>query len=1138
MGLGKTITSLAIMANYEDEWPLLILCPASLRYTWPEEIEKFFPSLPPQSIYVAKGFQDVGFTKRKDVKVLILTYSLFQERSAVQQALKSMEWKCIIADESHNLKSRSSQRSKLILPLLLQARRLVLLSGTPALARPAELWTQLSVLAPKLFGTWTVYANRYCNPHRKSFGQGRFVMDYSGSSNETELHAKLKHIMVRRLKCDVLHELPPKQRSIVPVSISAREDLVNCKRIMTELSQKRISMEDMAVDDARQADFEARSMLTQAYQATGIGKANAVSDYLLDWIAGSGDSQKILVFAHHKEVLDRIDKALLSKCPNTHIRIDGSVPSQIRAQLVRKFQTCSRVRVAILSVTAAGVGLTLTAASTVLFAELHWTPGVLVQAEDRAHRIGQKHNSVQIIYMVCKDSQASVDMTLWKMLGRKIHTLDQVVDGKEVCFSACSCLNIRCMNLSQPTFSLILMLIHLFRLNQEAPYLFNAQEDPSKSNLPVLADRRSAQDELSEFFSETSRSEKKQKSQKPVAGTLESFFRKAAGVPQKSKPNSGTKSSLHQLTGKRNAQNAATTSKKAEEISCDVCTFLNPVSQSRKTDWFPCGACGNLIKNKIVSSANKKHCAKPASTPLETAALMNQQNLISWACQACTLSNSKARSMTGWYTCDACDQPYILSETTAESSEDEDEDAGFDALISTPSLNSIKKPPASKTVTMSSGKASFRSAARISMSPEDNEVVVVDCMETSISRSKSQTCPPASFAKKRASVASDVIVVDDDDDSVQTANDDDVVEILETKPKAIPAAPEHVLEFSVSKHSGRVTVHFAKSGASSLVNFAVEDVVTSKTADHLLDARIKKASVESQRFSIDFDRQCIWRVLSQVESCGMDLSRHSMEQDVKTFITNYLELRPVEQKTLQDSGKSFAGAGLSRSIGKLMISSLRGSVERYKGGAKELARVNVSNGIASAHDMSVLDGKCCAWCGKTLSAASIRGEATYCSQECAEEGRLRRGGKFASANIRAAVFAMENGKCTLCGLDAHALFLQIRSLQPSERLNKLLSVNWTLPKTGKALDNLLQDPKEGNFWQVDHIKAVAEGGGSCGMENLRTLCVPCHSKETNNLRGRLKLHGPYTADEKSNGGNGSQMDIRTAFRSASGRFRK
>jgi SWI/SNF-related matrix-associated actin-dependent regulator of chromatin subfamily A-like protein 1 len=280
-----------------------------------------------------------------------------------------------------------------------------------------------------VFGTWTAFANRYCNPHRRNIG-GRYVMDYTGSSNERELHTKLKNVMVRRLKMNVLDELPPKQRSIVPVPISSDQKAA-CAHAMADLKETRESVAMLFGREAQQADFEAKSKLMTAYQASGIGKAKSVAEYLLDWLSGSAN-QKILVFAHHKAVLDTIDQALMEKHPNSHIRIDGSVPTVLRAQLVKKFQTCERVRVGLLSMTAAGVGLTLTAASTVLFAELHWTPGVLAQCEDRAHRIGQTGTSVQILYAVCKDDKYSVDMTVWRMLGRKIGAVDAVVDGKEV----------------------------------------------------------------------------------------------------------------------------------------------------------------------------------------------------------------------------------------------------------------------------------------------------------------------------------------------------------------------------------------------------------------------------------------------------------------------------------------------------------------------------------------------------------------------------------------------------------------------------------------------------------------------------------------------------------------------------------
>jgi 5-methylcytosine-specific restriction endonuclease McrA len=118
-----------------------------------------------------------------------------------------------------------------------------------------------------------------------------------------------------------------------------------------------------------------------------------------------------------------------------------------------------------------------------------------------------------------------------------------------------------------------------------------------------------------------------------------------------------------------------------------------------------------------------------------------------------------------------------------------------------------------------------------------------------------------------------------------------------------------------------------------------------------------------------------------------------------------------------------------------------------------------------------------------------------------------------SAQVRAAVFALEGGKCTACGMDCHALFEQARALDPPQRLNKLLSAGWRLPKSARALENLLQNPKEGDFWQVDHIRAVSEGGGGCGLENLRTLCVPCHNAETETLRSRLRLAGPDRLDE-------------------------
>eukprot|EP00536_Pseudo-nitzschia_multiseries_P003999 jgi/Psemu1/187049/e_gw1.64.101.1 len=419
MGLGKSITSLAIMCHYMDEWPLLILCPASLRHIWPNEIEKFLPGLPPSSVYVVQGFDDADFyeneRKRKKIKIVVATYSLLQKRSASARCLQDFEFKCVIADESHNLKQKDSQRTQLALPLLKGAKRLALLSGTPALARPVELWTQVYAIAPDLFGSYSAFTKQYCNARR-----GRFGWDVTGLSNADELHSKMKQIMVRRLKADVLDELPAKQRALVPIQITNKQKRKECEALINDLRETRQSVADLVGDEANGAHFEARKLLMQAYQASGVAKASAISEYLVEWLRGSG-TQKVLVFAHHKGVLDCLEVAVAKELKGGgHIRIDGTVNSHERAVRVRKFQTCSTVRVAILSMTAAGVGLTLTAASCVMFAELHWTPGVLAQAEDRCHRIGQR-NAVNVLYLVCEGKTHCVlDMQLWNMLGRKV----------------------------------------------------------------------------------------------------------------------------------------------------------------------------------------------------------------------------------------------------------------------------------------------------------------------------------------------------------------------------------------------------------------------------------------------------------------------------------------------------------------------------------------------------------------------------------------------------------------------------------------------------------------------------------------------------------------------------------------------
>mmetsp|Transcript_4115 Transcript_4115/g.11318 ORF Transcript_4115/g.11318 Transcript_4115/m.11318 type:complete len:291 (+) Transcript_4115:1024-1896(+) len=256
-----------------------------------------------------------------------------------------------------------------------------------------------------------------------------------------------------------------------------------------------------------------------------------------------------------------------------------------------------------------------------------------------------------------------------------------------------------------------------------------------------------------------------------------------------------------------------------------------------------------------------------------------------------------------------------------------------------------------------------------------------------------------------------------------------------------------------------------------------------------------------------------------------------MCENLCSFLRCFLSLREVEKKAFVENGRPTTPGDLRKTVAELIMASRadkKATFDRYGGSSKDRAAENARNNVATERDKAVLRGEACGWCGKNLPRHSrMEGvKSTYCSQKCSEEGRLRRG-----FSVREEVFALEGGVCQRCGVDAHALFLRIKSLQPAERLSALCDVNWRLPCGGSALDRLLQRPREGDFWQADHIRAVAEGGGQCGADNLQTLCTPCHKAETERLRARLKLNSRAEMEKRENisGKFQGQLDIRSAF---------
>jgi len=406
MGLGKTVQALGLASYYRQAWPVLVICPSTVRFSWEEAIGRWLPSVDRQDITViTKGKDFIG-----SAKFTIISYDLVGKKS---EDLKRKNFQFVIMDESHSIKDFKSARTKAAEPFLKNSKYLVLLSGTPALSRPIELFSQLQALDPRLFRYPSEYGNRYCDGKMRKIGAME-IPDFSGSSNMQELSLILnERCMIRRLKTEVLQQLPSKQRCLVVLDPAGVD---TASKVMKEKKKENEK------DDLR--GMAKRAFILGWYNETATAKLKAVQDYIKDLI--NTRDKKFIVFAHHQVVLRGVVETL-EKLKIGFIFIDGTVSSSDRKTRVDKFQTDDSTRVAVLSITAANAGITLTAAQLVVFAELFWNPGILTQAEDRAHRIGQT-DSVVIQYLVARET---ADDVLWPMIQKKLEVLNKAGLSKD-----------------------------------------------------------------------------------------------------------------------------------------------------------------------------------------------------------------------------------------------------------------------------------------------------------------------------------------------------------------------------------------------------------------------------------------------------------------------------------------------------------------------------------------------------------------------------------------------------------------------------------------------------------------------------------------------------------------------------------
>eukprot|EP00826_Nyctotherus_ovalis_P002887 TRINITY_DN10581_c0_g1_i4.p1 TRINITY_DN10581_c0_g1~~TRINITY_DN10581_c0_g1_i4.p1 ORF type:complete len:558 (+),score=120.33 TRINITY_DN10581_c0_g1_i4:804-2477(+) len=421
MGVGKTVQALATAYVYKDEWPLLILTPSTLKFVWRDEIKKWLPMIPKGHIEVIQSSKNAFATQSK---VFIMSYDLAKN---VKGVLESLSFNIAIADEAHYLKSKDSKRTKILNPVLLKCKRVILVSGTPMLSRPQEIFNITHILRPDLFTKFTTFGKRYCHPRSGPYGT-----NWNGSDHPDELHLILSStMMIRRLKSQVLTELPQKQRQ--------RIDIVPDKRIVKEIQEIISNVDSNTIastisktsahmsphsEEVASSDETMRSNIFKAYTLSGMAKIKGVLEFVTTLI---DNEIKFIVFAQHLSVLNELETHL-NKAKQSFIRIDGSVETGKRHLLVKEFQENDNCKAALLSITASCQGITLTAASTVVFAEFAWTPGLMDQAEDRVHRISQK-NSVNIYYLYAKDT---LDPILYRIIKMKNEVIGKTLDGKLV----------------------------------------------------------------------------------------------------------------------------------------------------------------------------------------------------------------------------------------------------------------------------------------------------------------------------------------------------------------------------------------------------------------------------------------------------------------------------------------------------------------------------------------------------------------------------------------------------------------------------------------------------------------------------------------------------------------------------------
>lgn len=402
MGLGKTIQADAVRQGLQAK-SCLVICPAILRSNWVREFIRWgnLPALD-YPLSITKG--DGKTVKAIKIHNIVVTSFDMTRSHSVLDALERKYWDLLILDEAHKLSNRKAQMTyNCLTTLWRRAEKKLLLSGTPVRNEIIDAFTTFNACAPDIFPAFWTFARRYTGCKR-----GHWGWDFSGGKNLPELRQKIRaSFFIRRTKKQVLEQLPDKQYSMVRLPVVYKSTLTPMEREAAKL----------AIDRDELPAMTAHYMTER--RLLGEAKADAVVEYLTEL---TEHKNRLVVFAYHRGLIDDLTRK--AQPLGTVLTIHGGTPMDVRQKAIDLFQSDAPETIILVGqITAAGVGITLTAADTCVFPELSLSPVENSQAVDRLHRIGQKNN-VQCHILI---GEGTIDEDISESLVKKMKNMKEVL---------------------------------------------------------------------------------------------------------------------------------------------------------------------------------------------------------------------------------------------------------------------------------------------------------------------------------------------------------------------------------------------------------------------------------------------------------------------------------------------------------------------------------------------------------------------------------------------------------------------------------------------------------------------------------------------------------------------------------------